>query len=238
MANEHDVDMNDAIDFPSGSTMAENEVPDRNGSEKSQEAMNYTEHEKSMLYESTETVIDDWEEEDEDTEDMQGLQPNQSFWIFGESMQRFKAACRAAREAYVEENDDEFDVQVRDAKRNLKEILSAFLISVIINQTISSLTASQSFPAEIIAATIASQIRNIMAASQLSYAHAQMGPDLTEDSIISDRTMDTFDLLMTSFWLARDNAASKEKLLKLITCLAAKGKPHLIGMRWWSFVAG
>lgn len=72
---------------------------------------------------------DDYEEDDESTE---GLQSNQSYWIFGDSLKRFKEACLAVKSAQKEADSDEYDVQILIVKKSLKEILAVFLRMVFI----------------------------------------------------------------------------------------------------------
>jgi hypothetical protein len=75
---------------------------------------------------------DELEEEDEMEVEEQsdgagsGLQANQSYWIFGDSLKKFKTACIAVKNARME-NDTEYETQLGDAKRSLKDILAVYL---------------------------------------------------------------------------------------------------------------
>lgn len=71
----------------------------------------------------------DVDEENEPLEEEagEGLQSHQSYWIFGDSLKRFKDACIATIAAQKEMNQDEYTVQILIAKRSLKEILAVFL---------------------------------------------------------------------------------------------------------------
>jgi hypothetical protein len=71
------------------------------------------------------TNVDQEEEVDEEADE--GLQLHQSYWIFGDSLKRFKAACIAVTAAQKEMDQDEYAVQILIAKRSLKEILAVFL---------------------------------------------------------------------------------------------------------------
>lgn len=72
---------------------------------------------------------DDYEEDDESAE---GLQSNQSYWIFGDSLKRFKEACLAVKSAQKVADFDEYNVQILIVKKSLKEILAVFLRMVFI----------------------------------------------------------------------------------------------------------
>jgi integrator complex subunit 3 len=67
------------------------------------------------------------EEEEEVDEDTDEGQSHQSYWIFGDSLKRFKAACIAVTAAQKEMDQDEYAVQILIAKRSLKDILAVFL---------------------------------------------------------------------------------------------------------------
>lgn len=72
-------------------------------------------------------------------------------------------------------------------------------------------------------------------------ATPSLGTTTDEDAIVADASKDVFDLVMATFWNVRDNSASTDKLIRLIGCMVHtkknKGKRHIIGMRWWSFIA-
>lgn len=165
---------------------------------------------------------DDYEDDNESAE---GLQSNQSYWIFGDSLKRFKEACQAVRAAQKEADMDEYNVQILIAKRSLKEILAVFLRMAI--------------PAETLAMTVGPSIRNMVSSNLLSYTTTAAATD--DDSMLADASKDTFDLVMSTFWNVRTVDASRDKLVRLIGCIAhttkMKGKRHVIGMRWWAFIA-
>ncbi|KAL7327957.1 hypothetical protein PS15p_206311 [Mucor circinelloides] len=164
---------------------------------------------------------DDYEDDDESAE---GLQSNQSYWIFGDSLKRFKEACKAVRAAQKDADMDEYNVQILIVKRSLKEILAVFLRMAI--------------PAETLAITVGPSIRNMVSSNLLSYAATAATDD---ESMLADSTKDAFDLVMSTFWSVRTVDASRDKLVSLIGCIAhtpkTKGKRHVIGMRWWAFIA-
>jgi hypothetical protein len=75
---------------------------------------------------------DELEEEDEMEVEEQGdgagsgLQANQSYWIFGDSLKKFKTACIAVKNTRME-NDTEYETQLGNAKRSLKDILAVYI---------------------------------------------------------------------------------------------------------------
>lgn len=158
---------------------------------------------------------DDYEDDDESAE---GLQSNQSYWIFGDSLKRFKEACQAVRAAQKDADMDEYSVQISIVKKSLNEILAVFLRMAI--------------PAETLAITVGPSIRNMVSSNLLNY---------TATAATADASKDAFDLVMSTFWNVRDVDASRDKLVRLIGCIAhttkVKGKRHVIGMRWWAFIA-
>jgi len=164
---------------------------------------------------------DDYEDDDEAAE---GLQSNQSYWIFGDSLKRFKEASKAVRAAQKDADMDEYNIQILLVKRSLKEILAVFLRMAI--------------PAETLAITVGPSIRNMVSSNLLNYAVTAATDD---ESMLADSTKDAFDLVMSTFWSVRTVDASRDKLVSLIGCIAhtpkTKGKRHVIGMRWWAFIA-
>jgi hypothetical protein len=56
-----------------------------------------------------------------------GMQSNQSYWIFGDALNRFKTSCATLLSSELDVEDEEFSVQLIIAKRSLKEILAVFL---------------------------------------------------------------------------------------------------------------
>lgn len=56
-----------------------------------------------------------------------GMQSNQSYWIFGDALNRFKTSCATLLSSKLDVEDEEFSVQLIIAKRSLKEILAVFL---------------------------------------------------------------------------------------------------------------
>ncbi|KAG1107835.1 hypothetical protein G6F42_016219 [Rhizopus arrhizus] len=164
---------------------------------------------------------DDYEDDDESAE---GLQSNQSYWIFGDSLKRFKEASKAVRAAQKDADMDEYNIQILIVKRSLKEILAVFLRMAI--------------PAETLAITVGPSIRNMVSSNLLNYAVTAATDD---ESMLADSTKDAFDLVMSTFWSVRTVDASRDKLVSLIGCIAhtpkTKGKRHVIGMRWWAFIA-
>ncbi|KAI8342956.1 protein-domain-containing protein [Chlamydoabsidia padenii] len=56
-----------------------------------------------------------------------GMQSNQSYWIFGDALNRFKTSCTTLLLDQLDVQDEEFSVQLIIAKRSLKEILAVFL---------------------------------------------------------------------------------------------------------------
>ncbi|CEP17729.1 hypothetical protein [Parasitella parasitica] len=166
---------------------------------------------------------DDYEQDDESSE---GLQSNQSYWIFGDSLKRFKEACVAVKAAQKNADLQEYIVQILIVKRSLKEILAVFLRMAI--------------PAETLAITVGPSIRNMTASNLLSHTTTAATPD-DDDSILTDPKKDGLDLILSTFWNVRSVNASRDKIVRLIGCIAhsskAKGRRHIIGMRWWAFIA-
>lgn len=75
----------------------------------------------------------DYPDEDiEENESSEAMQSNQSYWIFGDALTRFKTACKSIQLDSLNVDDEEFGLQLIVAKRSLKEILAVFLRMVII----------------------------------------------------------------------------------------------------------
>ncbi|KAI9273363.1 protein-domain-containing protein [Helicostylum pulchrum] len=166
---------------------------------------------------------DDYEDEAEPSDN---IQSNQSYWIFGDSLKRFKEASTNVNSAQKEGDQAQYEAQLHIAKKSLKEILAVFLRMAI--------------PAETLVPTIGPYVRNMVASNMLSHTSKTEKPnDL--DSVLDDPSRDVFDLITTTFWSVRDNDASRDKLIRLIGCISHtkknKGRRHAIGMRWWAFIA-
>ncbi|KAI8970594.1 protein-domain-containing protein [Pilobolus umbonatus] len=165
------------------------------------------------------------EEQEEDVNNIEGLQSNQSYWIFGDSLKRFKESCALLTHGLRESNRSEYDTQIQLSKRSLKEILAVYLRMAI--------------PAETIAPNIGGSIRNTIAHTLLILQPNK--PNESEEDILNDPTRDVFDLLMVTFWNHLNNEPSLSKMIRLISCIAhtskVKGKKHMIGMRWWYFIS-
>lgn len=166
---------------------------------------------------------DDYEDEAEPSEN---IQSNQSYWIFGDSLKRFKEASANVNAAQKEGDQNQYEAQLHIAKKSLKEILAVFLRMAI--------------PAETLVPTIGPYVRNMVASNMLS--HTSKAENLNDlDSVLEDPSKDVFDLITATFWSVRDNDASRDKLVRLIGCISHtkknKGRRHAIGMRWWAFIA-
>ncbi|CAO3607263.1 unnamed protein product [Cunninghamella echinulata] len=167
------------------------------------------------------------DEEMEDNESSEAMQSNQSYWIFGDALTRFKTACKITQLESFDIDDEEFGLQLIIAKRSLKEILAVFL--------------RMSISAETLLPNIANPILKLASQLILVNSHSVYKPDASEEDIIMDNTKDPLDLLFIVYWQMKDNAASSEKILQLIGYLSHNyrtGKKHIVGMRWWLFIAG
>ncbi|KAI9486803.1 MAG: protein-domain-containing protein [Benjaminiella poitrasii] len=222
VAEKEDEEMSNTTEDDSNHFMREQSLPHSN-------------QDKDMMegVESTFSVEDDEyeDEEDEASKDSEGIQANQSYWIFGDSLKRFKEACISARTAQNRSIHDEYRSQNAIAKRSLKEILAVFLRMAI--------------PAESLAVMIGVHIRNIVASNMLSHKSSfnNNSPERKdgEATVVTDDTKDVFDLVMNTYWNDCNTDASKDKIVRLIGCIAhsqnKKSRRHIIGMRWWSFIA-
>lgn len=79
-----------------------------------------------------------------------------------------------------------------------------------------------------------------MSSLLLEHSHVVFEEEPTENNVIEESLNDPFDLLMLTFWNAKDTAAPRDKVVRLIGCIAhsaKKGRQHLIGMRWWMYIA-
>ncbi|KAI7892878.1 protein-domain-containing protein [Mucor mucedo] len=167
---------------------------------------------------------DDFEDE---VDEVENIQSNQSYWIFGDSLKRFKESSAAVTLAQKKEGDQtNYATNLHTAKKSLKEILAVFLRMAI--------------PPETLVPTIGPYVRNMVASNMLEHVTTfEKSNDV--EAILEDPSKDVFDLIMATFWSVRDNDASREKLIRLIGCISHtkknKGKRHIIGMRWWSFIA-
>lgn len=166
---------------------------------------------------------DDFEDEVDSTGN---IQSNQSYWIFGDSLKRFKESSAAVTLAQKEGNQTQYATHLHTAKKSLKEILAVFLRMAI--------------PAETLVPTIGSYVRNMVASNMLAHTTSAEKSDDVE-AILDDPSKDILDLIMATFWNVRDNVASRDKLIRLVGCISHtkknKGRRHIIGMRWWSFIA-
>lgn len=170
---------------------------------------------------------------DDESDSGENIQQNQSYWIFGDSLKRFKQASAAVHSARKEGDQAQYATHLFTAKKSLKEILDVFLRMAI--------------PAETLVPTIGPYVRNMVASNMLSHittaATAAVPTDNAgeNDVLLNDATKDLFDLIMTTFWSVRDNDAARDKLIRLIGCIShtrkSKGRRYIIGMRWWSFIA-
>lgn len=180
--------------------------------------------------EDTEVVVNeqmmtdhDFEDEPDPTENMQS---NQSYWIFGDSLKRFKEAGAAAIASQKEGDGDQYATHLQTSKKSLKEILAVFLRMAI--------------PAETLIPTIGSYVRNMIVNNLLTH-RTSLSVAKDDNAVVEDSTKDLFDLIMVTLWSVRDNHASRDKLIRLIGGIAHttkyKGRRHIVGMRWWSYIA-
>ncbi|CAO3638816.1 unnamed protein product [Cunninghamella blakesleeana] len=163
----------------------------------------------------------------EENESSEAMQSNQSYWIFGDALTRFKTACKSIQLDSLDINDEEFGLQLIVAKRSLKEILAVFL--------------RMSISAETLLPNIAAPLLKLASQLILVNSHTDYKPDSSEEDIIMDNTKDPLDLLFIVYWQMKENTASSEKMLQLIGYLSHNyrtGKKHIVGMRWWLFIAG
>lgn len=159
-----------------------------------------------------------------------GIASSQAFMFFGDSMERFTSACKSlmnSKEPSAAVANEEMQIQFLIAKRSFNEILSVYLRMAI--------------PPAMLAATIASNVTDVAAILVLEHAQSDMQDNLLScDEIVQNSTKDTFDLIMTAFWDSKKDA-DRDKLVNLIagvTQSCKKAYKPLIGMRWWSFMAG
>ena len=64
---------------------------------------------------------------------------------------------------------------------------------------------------------------------------------VSEEALIMDGVTDPLDEIFWLYWTHKDDAANREKMVQLLSALARRckhGKKHLVGMRWWAFIAG
>jgi integrator complex subunit 3 len=179
-----------------------------------------------------EQMATDDDYEDDESDSGENIQQNQSYWIFGDSLKRFKEASSTAHTAQKENDQTQYEVHLYTAKKSLKEILDVFLRMAI--------------PAETLVPTIGPYVRNMAATNMLNHITDSSAPTnadehADEHAVLNDSSKDLFDLIMVTFWCVRDNDASRDKLIRLIGCIShtrkSKSRRHIIGMRWWSFIA-
>lgn len=165
----------------------------------------------------------DFEDEPDPTENMQS---NQSYWIFGDSLKRFKEASAAAIASQKEGDGEQYATHLQTSKKSLKEILAVFLRMAI--------------PAETLIPTIGSYVRNMIVSNLLTH-RTSLSVAKDDSAVVEDSAKDLFDLIMVTFWSVRDVNASRDKLIRLIGGIAHttkhKGRRHIVGMRWWSYIA-
>ncbi|KAG1473737.1 hypothetical protein G6F56_000781 [Rhizopus delemar] len=181
--------------------------------------------------EDVENMEESDDEELEGLGDEEGLQSNQSYWIFGDSLKKFKEACISLISAQKNKNEEEYALQLLVTKRSVRDIIAVFL--------------KMAIPAEVLEQTIGSHIRNMIYLNRYTFMFAQTTEkgkhEMSEEAILADPSKDVFDLLMNTVWDWLEKETESEKLIKLLSCIAQsskkKSRRHLIGMRWWSFVS-
>ncbi|KAI9491518.1 hypothetical protein BDB00DRAFT_486360 [Zychaea mexicana] len=149
-----------------------------------------------------------------------GIESNQSYWLFGDSFNKFKTASTTVLDPNQEQ--DEMLVQMTIAKRSLKEILSVYLRMAI--------------PGETLASSIGPPVCDMIIQFFLQH-QPSVTSDMDVDAVINDTATDTFDVLMTTLWEAEEG---RDKMVDLVGSIAhhCGDSRHVIGMRWWSYVAG
>ena len=151
-----------------------------------------------------------------------GIESNQSYWLFGGSFTRFKQAATTILESTDQLQDDDILLQMSITKKTLKEILSVYLRMAIPGTTLASS----------IGPPICDMIIQLFLQHQPSVTN-----DMDLDNIIDDTRTDAFDILMTTLW---DDDDGRDKMVDLIGSIAhhCKKSRHIVGMRWWSHIAG
>ncbi|KAI9265202.1 protein-domain-containing protein [Phascolomyces articulosus] len=149
-----------------------------------------------------------------------GIESNQSYWLFGDSFTRFKTASIAVLEP--EQDQDDVLLQMTIAKRSLKEILSVYL--------------RMGIPGATLASSIGPPMCDMIIQFFLQH-QPSVTNDMDLDSVINDAATDTFDVLMSTLW---KNEEGRDKMVDLLGSIAqhCKKSRHIVGMRWWSHVAG
>ncbi|KAI8337850.1 protein-domain-containing protein [Choanephora cucurbitarum] len=191
-------------------------------------------HEESELHDLEERIEEEGKEEEEEEEEEDaagddGMQSHQSYWIFGDSLKKFKKACADTILALKQNDIERYNEQNMLSKKSLKEIMAVFLRMAI--------------PAETLGSAIGISIRNSIVANLLTHNPIfDKASSLDDNAVIQDPSKDVFDLIMVTFWSGCNNDASRDKIIRLFSQIAHskkanKTKRHLIGMRWWSFVA-
>ncbi|ORZ24452.1 protein-domain-containing protein [Absidia repens] len=113
-------------DFPTDAAIQPFEASTTNDisiSKLSQHEISNEDHDSGSDY--TDSDNDD-DKENADSSDT-AMQSSQSYWIFGDALNRFKTACSALLMDQSDMEDEESSVQFIIAKRSLKEILAVFL---------------------------------------------------------------------------------------------------------------
>lgn len=77
--------------------------------------------------EDVENMEESDDEELEGLGDEEGLQSNQSYWIFGDSLKKFKEACISLISAQKNKNEEEYALQLLVTKRSVRDIIAVFL---------------------------------------------------------------------------------------------------------------
>ena len=176
--------------------------------------------------EKMDTDDDDDNDDKDEVNPTENIHSNQSYWIFGDSLKRFKEASTTAISAQKDENNEQYATHLQIAKKSLKEILAVFLRMAI--------------PAETLLPTIGSFVRNMIVCNLITH-ETSAATSQSEVEVIDDPSKDLFDLIMFTFWNSRDKQAARDKLIRLIGGIAhsnkSKGRRHIVGMRWWSFIA-
>ncbi|RUS14302.1 hypothetical protein BC937DRAFT_94033 [Endogone sp. FLAS-F59071] len=138
----------------------------------------------------------------------EGFTTAQSFWMFGTLIEDFQAACIALHSGV-----GDISVRLAEAEKALREIIETYL--------------KMSIPPENLAPAIASYICENASATKLPETYLQHEN--------SDRLpTDLLEVLLEMVWTYHDSQALREKMLRLIACIASKarrGSVHVVGGR-------
>ncbi|KAI9280424.1 protein-domain-containing protein [Sporodiniella umbellata] len=226
---DEDNTMPDAPSIPSAEPSSNDSVPKPSSIPDTGISKNEQPEETTTDIQRMEDAIESDDDELEIVREEEGLQSNQSYWIFGDSLKKFKEASIALVAAQKNRDKDNYSSHLLITKRSVRDILAVFL--------------KMAIPAEVLELTIGSHIRNMIYLNR--YPFIQSGEEsnhtLSEEDIMSDLSKDVFDLIMATIWGWIEKETESEKLIKLLSCIAQnskkKGRKHLVGMRWWSFIA-